>query len=257
MEHLKRVTDEFTRQAQTFAVWAEKVDADVGARFGSALGKAARGRLIDVACGPGVVTAALAPNAASIVAFDATEQMLKTAKARCAKAGLSNVEFQSGDAESLPFADAQFDGAVTRAAVHHFADPQRAINEMFRVLRPGGTVVIADVISSEDADESRLHNAIERLRDPSHVRMLQASELDSDASRAGFRDLQAASLDMNRELEEWLDIVSDPARVEPVRTVVRALAQSGRTAGIGLSVKDGRVVFIHRWRFLKAAKPVS
>jgi hypothetical protein len=62
---------------------------------------------------------------------------------------------------------------------------------------------------------------------------------------------------MNRELEEWLDIVSDPARVEPVRTVVRALAQSGRTAGIGLSVRDGRVVFIHRWRFLKAAKPVS
>jgi len=196
MEHLKRVTDEFTRQAQTFAVWAEKVDADVGARFGSALGKAARGRLIDVASGPGVVTAALAPNAASIVAFDATEQMLETAKARCARAGLSNVEFQSGDAESLPFADAQFDGAVTRAAVHHFADPQRAINEMFRVLRPGGTVVIADVISSEDADESRLHNAIERLRDPSHVRMLQASELDSDASRAGFRDLQAASLDI-------------------------------------------------------------
>src|SRR6516165_9009992 len=250
MEHLKRVTDEFTRQAQTFAVWAEKVDADVGARFGSALGKAARGRLIDVACGPGVVTAALAPNAASIVAFDATEQMLETAKARCARAGLSNVEFQSGDAESLPFADAQFDGAVTRAAVHHFADPQRAINEMFRVLRPGGTVVIADVISSEDADESRLHN-------PSHVRMLQASELDSDASRAGFRDLQAASLDMNRELEEWLDIVSDPARVEPVRTVVRALAQSGRTAGIGLSVRDGRVVFIHRWRFLKAVKPAA
>jgi ubiquinone/menaquinone biosynthesis C-methylase UbiE len=72
--------------------------------------------------------------------------MLEKAKARCAKAGLSNVEFKSGDAENLPFADAQFDGAVTRAAVHHFADPQRAINEMFRVLRPGGTVVIADVI---------------------------------------------------------------------------------------------------------------
>ena len=255
MDHLKRVTDEFTRQAQTFAAWAEKVDADVGARFGGALGQAARGRLIDIACGPGVVTAALAPHAASMVAFDATEEMLAKARARCAKAGVSNVAFKSGDAEHLPFADGEFDGAVTRAALHHFAEPQRAFNEMFRVLRPGGTVVIADVISSEDAEESRLHNAIERLRDPSHVRMLAASELDAGLSQAGFRGLHAATWDMDRELEEWLAIVSDPARVEPIRIVIRALAEAGCSAGIGLSVKDGRVVFFHRWRFARATKP--
>jgi SAM-dependent methyltransferase len=166
-----------------------------------------------------------------------------------------NVEFKSGDAENLPFADAQFDGAVTRAAVHHFADPQRAFNEMFRVLRPGGTAVILDVISSEKVEEARLHNAIERLRDPSHVRMLSACELDEAAGRAGFRDLQAAGWDMNRELEEWLAIVSDPDRVEPIRTVIWALAQAGRSAGIGLAVKGDRVVFVHRWRLLKAHKP--
>lgn len=257
MDHLKRVTDEFTRQAETFEVWAENVDADVGARFGAALGQAARGRLIDVACGPGVITAALAPAAVSIAAFDATEQMLAKARARCAKAGLRNVEFKIGDAENLPFADVQFDGAVTRAALHHFADPQRAIGEMFRVLQPGGVAVFADVISSEDAEESRLHNAIERLRDPSHVRMLSASALDSTARHAGFRDLQAATWDMNRELEEWFSIVRDPDRVEPIRTIVRALAEAGRGAGIGLSVKDGRVVFIHRWRLLKAVKPAK
>lgn len=254
MDHLKRVTDEFTRQAQTFEAWAENVDADVGARFGSALGEAAHGRLIDVACGPGVVTAALAPNAASIVAFDATEEMLEKTKARCAKAGLHNVEFKSGDAEHLPFADGEFDGAVTRAALHHFANPQRAISEMFRVLRPGGVAVFADVISSEDAEESRLHNAIERLRDPSHVRMLPASELESGARQAGFRNLEAVTWDISRELEEWLDIVNDPARVEPIRTIVRTLAEAGRSAGIGLSVRDGQIVFFHRWRLLKTTK---
>ena len=257
MDHLKRVTDEFTRQAQTFEVWAEQVDADVGTRFGGALGEAARGRLIDVACGPGVVTAALAPDAASIVAFDATDEMLEKTKARCAKAGLRNVEFKSGDAECLPFADAAFNGAVTRAALHHFAEPQRAISEMFRVLRPGGVAVFADVISSENAEESQLHNAIERLRDPSHVRMLSASELESAARRAGFGDLKAARWDMNRELEEWFSIVRDPARVEPIRTVVRTLAQSGCSAGIGLSIKDGKVVFLHHWLFLKATKPLQ
>jgi SAM-dependent methyltransferase len=253
MDHLKRVADEFARQAQNFDNWAAKAD-DPG-RFGGALGGARRGRLLDVACGPGVVTAELAPHASTVVAFDATEQMLEKAKARCAKGGLTNVAFRSGDAENLPFDDAEFDGVVTRLAIHHFANPQRALQQMFRVLRPGGVAVIVDVVSSESESEAKLHNAIERLRDPSHVRMLPTSQLDDGISRAGFAIVEHATWDMDRELEEWLAIVDDPARVEPIRTVVWTLAESGNSAGIGLSVKDGRVIFFHRWRLVKATKP--
>jgi ubiquinone/menaquinone biosynthesis C-methylase UbiE len=256
IDHLQCITDEFARQAQNFDAWALKADDQVGARFTAALGEASCGKLLDVACGPGVVTAALAPTATSIVAFDATDAMLEKAKRRCAQAGLTNVDFKSGDAEKLPFENAQFDGVVTRLAIHHFAEPQRALNEMFRVLHPGGVAVTVDVVSSEDTEESRLHNAIERLRDHSHVRMLPASELTACISRAGFRDIErAATWDMDRELEEWLAIVDDLARVKPVRTVVRALAQAGRTAGIGLSVKNGQVVFFHRYCLFKATKP--
>jgi ubiquinone/menaquinone biosynthesis C-methylase UbiE len=257
VDHIKRVTDEFGRQAQTFDLWAEKTDDQVADRFRTALAKAGQGNVLDVACGPGVVTAAIAPGAASVMAFDATEQMLEKARARCAKAGLRNVEFRRGDAESLPFEEAQFDGVVTRLAVHHFANPQRAFDEMFRVIRPHGTVVIVDVVSSEDADESNLQNAIERLRDPSHVRMLPASELDTCIADSGFSDLQHATWDKSREFEEWMGIVNDPDRAEPIRTVVRALAEAGRTAGMGLSVKNGQIVFFHRWRLLKATKPLG
>jgi hypothetical protein len=87
------------------------------------------------------------------------------------------------------------------------------------------------------------------------VRMLPASHLDDGISRAGFRIAEQATWDMDRELEEWLAIVDDPARAEPIRTVMRTLAESSRTAGIGLSVKNGRVVFFHRWRLLRAMKP--
>ena len=152
MEHLKRITDEFGRQAETFNTWAEKADDKVAARFLTALGPAAQGCLLDVACGPGVVTASIAPKATSVVALDATEQMLEKAKERCAKAGLLNVDFKRRCGKSA-LRDSQFDGVVTRLAVHHFADPQRALNEMFRVLRRGGTAVIVDVISSEEADQ--------------------------------------------------------------------------------------------------------
>jgi ubiquinone/menaquinone biosynthesis C-methylase UbiE len=255
MDHLKRIADEFGRQAQTFEKYAEKTDDQVASRFAAALGDAAGGRLLDVACGPGVVTAALAPGAASVVAFDATEQMLEKARSRCEKAGLANVDFKCGDAENLPFADGQFDGVVTRLAVHHFVDPQRALGEMFRVLRRGGTAVVVDIVSSEDPAESNLQNAIERLRDPSHVRMLPAAELDAAIARAGFEDIERTTWDKDREFEEWMGIVNDPTRAEPLRTVVRALAEAGRTAGIGLSIRDGRIVFFHRWRLISARKP--
>jgi ubiquinone/menaquinone biosynthesis C-methylase UbiE len=255
MDHLKRVADEFARQAETFDKFAELTDEQVAARFGNALGEARRGNLLDVACGPGVVTAAIAPAATSVVAFDATEQMLEKAKARCARAGLTNVTFKHGDAEHLPFEDGQFDGVVTRLAIHHFAHPQRALDEMFRVLRPGGVAVIVDVVSSEVAAESNLQNAIERLRDPSHVRMLPATELDNGLTRAGFQILDHSIWDKPREFEEWTGIVNDPDRIEPIRTVVRALADAGNHAGMGLAIQDGRIVFFHRWRLLQAGKP--
>jgi ubiquinone/menaquinone biosynthesis C-methylase UbiE len=255
MDHLQRVADEFARQAQTFDKFAELTDEQVAARFLTALGEAGRGDVLDVACGPGVVAAAIAPVAASVVAFDATEPMLEKAKARCARAGLTNVIFKHGDAENLPFEGAQFDAVVTRLAIHHFAHPQRAFDEMFRVLRVGGIAVIVDVVSSEISAESNLQNAIEQLRDPSHVRMLPASELDDGLTLAGFQILEHSTWDKTREFEEWMGIVNDPHRTAPLRTVVRALAEAGNHAGMGLSIQDGRIVFFHRWRLLRAKKP--
>jgi hypothetical protein len=102
-----------------------------------------------------------------------------------------------------------------------------------------------------------LQNAIERLRDPSHVRMLPAAELDLCVARAGFQDIEFTSWDKQREFEEWMDIVNDRARAEPIRTVVRALAQAGRTAGMGLSIKNDQIVFFHRWRLVRAKKPLG
>ncbi|MEC8203373.1 MAG: class I SAM-dependent methyltransferase [Pseudomonadota bacterium] len=138
MDHLDRVKEEFTRQADTFAVHAIKADEKVESRFQGAIGDAGKGVLLDVACGPGVVTAALAQNAARITAFDATPAMLEKARARCEEAGLANVEFREGDAQAMPFDDATFDGIVTRLAIHHFAEPAKVMSEMYRVLKPGG-----------------------------------------------------------------------------------------------------------------------
>lgn len=257
MDHLKRITEEFARQADTFDKSAEKADMKVEDRFRDALGPARAGNILDVACGPGVVTAAIAPAAASVTAFDATEPMLEKARARCAKAGLSNVSFKTGDAEALPFDDNSFDGAVNRLAVHHFETPGRAIAEMYRVLKPGGRAVIVDIVSDENPVLSELQNAIEILRDPSHTRALPPSELDRLIADAGFSVAATETWDKWREFEEWMQIVNDGTRIPPLRTVCRTLAEAGRHAGMGLSIKDGRIVFFHRWRLVAADKPAS
>jgi ubiquinone/menaquinone biosynthesis C-methylase UbiE len=254
MEQLERVKREFARQAASFASSAAIADEQLTSRLVDALGSAAAGAVLDVACGPGIVTAALARRAHVAVAFDLTLEMLEKAEQRCARAGLTNVEFRQGSAAELPFADDSFDGVVTRLAVHHFSEPDRVCKETFRVLHPGGKLVVADVVSSEDADAAALQNAIEVLRDPSHVRMLSRSELVSAVRAAGF-DIEAqATWDKSREFEEWMGIVNDPERVAPLRVIVAALARAGEQAGMGLSLSNGNVVFFHRWQLIVARK---
>ena len=229
MDYLDRVKEEFTRQADTFAVHAVKADEKVESRFQGAIGDAGKGVLLDVACGPGVVTAALAQNAARITAFDATPAMLEKARARCEEAGLANVKFREGDAQAMPFADATFDGIVTRLAIHHFAEPAKVMSEMYRVLKPGGRAVIVDVIVSDNSEEAALQNAIEIIRDPSHIRMLPEAELFGGIIDAGFTIQDISGWDKDREFEEWCGIAND-ARSESDRCAPSP-ALSRETAG--------------------------
>jgi ubiquinone/menaquinone biosynthesis C-methylase UbiE len=254
MDHLQRVRHEFTRQASQFATAAAVTRDDLVRRFVDAVPVGADGVVLDVASGPGIITAALAPRVREVVAFDLTPEMLSQARQRCTRAGLTNVTFREGSATGMPFADASFDAVVTRLSLHHFQHPAQPLAEMARVLKHGGVLVVADVSSSEVAEESELHNAIEILRDPSHVRMLPESELLSSIRGAGLIVEQHAHWDEAREFEEWVRIVDDPDRVAPLRTVVRTLARLGQHAGTGWSVADGKTVFFHRWHLIVARK---
>jgi hypothetical protein len=62
------------------------------------------------------------------------------------------------------------------------------------------------------------------------------------------------SWDKAREFEEWVGIVANPERVAPLRTVVRALAEAGQDAGLGLSLRQGAIHFFHRWQMVVGTK---
>jgi ubiquinone/menaquinone biosynthesis C-methylase UbiE/DNA-binding transcriptional ArsR family regulator len=98
----------------------------------------------DLGCGSGRIAATIAPYARAVVAVDSSPEMLDVARSRLA--GFANVELVEGRIEQLPLASASLDLALVVHLLHHIVDPSAALAEVARVLRPGGRLVIADVL---------------------------------------------------------------------------------------------------------------
>ncbi|MGA7991943.1 MAG: methyltransferase domain-containing protein [Thermoanaerobaculia bacterium] len=245
-----RVREEFGRQAPRMDAAPAFREEGTLLRIREAVGRP--DRVLDVACGPGIVAQALVGVAREIVGVDTTPEMVALSRARLLKAGAVSASFHEGTAEALPFPDRSFDAVVTRLSLHHLVHVPEALAEMRRVLRPGGRLVVADVVSPGDAADAALHNALETLRDPTHVRMLGPDEIPALLRAAGFAPMDTQTWTQEREFGEWAAIVADPARTAPLAEVFRALARAGRPRGIRLREEGGALRFTHTWLLVTA-----
>ena len=98
----------------------------------------------DLGCGTGAMTAALAPFVTRVVAVDASAEMLGAARDRLG--GAPNVELRAGEVEALPVADGELDAALLVLVLHHLAEPRAALAEAARALRPGGRLIVVDML---------------------------------------------------------------------------------------------------------------
>lgn len=211
--------------------------------------------VLDVAGGTAHAGRSLAPTVAAVVVIDITPAMLEAGKVGADEGGLRNIVFQHGDAGQPPFLDASFDIVVSRFSVHHFERPGLQVAEMVRCLRPGGQAVVADLVADEDDEVAQRQNHLERLRDPSHARLLTAQELAELLERNEAAVVDVASRQVDRPLAPWLAQTKASEEVgREISDALRAEIAGDDVTGFRPHEREGELWFAQRFASVTARK---
>jgi len=198
--HQDLILDQFTRQATVFSTAPTITDEDALRMIVDAAQPTRDDRLLDLACGPGLVVCAFAPHVHEATGIDVTPAMLDRARQLAADKGLANITWRQGDVYSLPYEDASFTIVTTRFSCHHFLDPVAVLREMVRVCAPEGRVIVVDDYASEDPSKAAEFNRLEKLRDPSHSRCLTLRELKGLFGDAGLPEPDATFYELRGDV---------------------------------------------------------
>jgi ubiquinone/menaquinone biosynthesis C-methylase UbiE len=192
-------------------------------------GGIAAASVLDLGCGGGHVSFAVAPFAASVIACDPSSPMLGVVAAAAAERGLSNIVTQQAQAEALPFPDASFDLVITRFSAHHWFDVPAGLREARRVLRPDGVLVVIDVVAPEHPLHDTTMQAVELLRDASHVRDYRVSEWNAMLAAAGFAAEHVNSWKLKMVFDDWTARMRTPAeRIVAIRSLFESAPEETR-----------------------------
>jgi ubiquinone/menaquinone biosynthesis C-methylase UbiE len=200
--HETLILDQFTRQAVPFSTAPAIRNEEALQRMVQMAQAGPEDTALDVACGPGLLACAFARVVRHATGIDLTPAMLEQARQMQRQQGLHNLTWRQGDVLPLPYPDASFSIVSARFAFHHFLDPLAALKEMRRVSTSGGRVIVAD--SSPAAAKAEAFNAMERLRDPSHVRAFPPEELRAMFQDAGLPGPRMEMYRLKGELEDLL-----------------------------------------------------
>ena len=171
------------------------------------------GDVLEVAPGPGFLAIEMARDSRiRVTGLDISKTFVELARKNAAEEGV-RVDFKLGNASAMPFADKSFDLLVCRAAFKNFSEPERALKEMRRVLRPGGTGVIIDL--RRDASMTEIKHEVDRMqlgfwsrlftRETFRLMLLKRAytkpELEKMLERSGFKTVEVSTSGIG--MEAW------------------------------------------------------
>jgi ubiquinone/menaquinone biosynthesis C-methylase UbiE len=168
------------------------------------------GWAVDLGTGAGFTAFAMARYARWVLAIDPTLPMLHQARRGGLERRLTNLGLSQNVAEALPISSGSVDLVTSRVAAHHFADLDKVLDEVRRVLRPGGVLLVADSVAPEDGPAADWMNDVELRRDFSHVRDRKVSELESMLARCRMPIVQREFTRIHLQFNNWVERTATP-----------------------------------------------
>jgi ArsR family transcriptional regulator len=149
----------------------------------------------DLGAGEGTLAQLLAQRAEQVIAVDLSPKMVEFGQELAIQNGLKNLEYRLGDIENPPIEDASLDLAILSQALHHAEHPQRALDSAFRILKPGGRLIVLDLVQHH----------FEEARELYADRWLGFSESDLAAmlEKSGFRQIETVVADRETEAPKF------------------------------------------------------
>ena len=235
--HKQTIIEQFTRQAIPFTQINGHYDAiDLLIQMAA---PAATDEMLDVACGPGIVACSFARHCAHVTGLDVTPAMIAQAQKNQTDQEIANITWQIGTCLPLPFANDAFSLVLTRYSFHHFLNPAEVLAEMIRVCRPGGKILIADI--ALPPEKSQAFDAMEVIRDPSHVHALTTVEFARLISEAGLEYCHRTHYAVDIELEAQIKASFPlPGNAERLRAMITADIGIDRF-GLGVERRNGQI----------------
>jgi len=229
MKQRRLVSEQFGGSAQAYLSSSVHANGTDLQRLTELTRNLACQQALDLGCGAGHSSFAMAKAGAAVTAYDLSPQMLSLVEHEAAQRGLTNITTQLGGAEHLPFAEASFDLVATRFSAHHWSNVPAALGEIRRVLKSTGTLVVIDVIAAENPLFDTLLQTVEVLGDPSHIRDYRVSEWRAMLQASGFAVSENNNWTLPIEFASWTAIKrTSDLRVEAIRDVFAKVSDEVR-----------------------------